>query len=686
MGVRPLSEPAILTARAAPDILVALARATWHKAHDGALCPAEAIPTPAALAEWLHDCPEAAFVEATARLNAMTAGAAEWVWTVNRPLPGLSAPDMTPEVIAHDGYYIASVVNLHARWLDMPAADRPLHPLAPLVQAWQRGRCVLDAKPRVLFGADLIGDRLDAEDEAAMLKLATTAEPDGPDTAPMLDFGVRDPAGLVPPYLLDAYRAGGGASVSRGRGGPAPVRQRLWLHGLTAIEPTDRTGDMRRFGPLAIGKHLIDHLWPYGWDYRRSDWPSLLNAIRAVNRQPLLYQGPGGVLKEVHLIAFTDYPVTAPDPRALRAATFRGVITLPEGMARGPSLARAALEHAGMLSGPAQRLVVAWAFYRGRYLSRATPKERRFTAPTIPRARRDEQGRYLDADGSVILDKRGRPLERFTDPRVVLLDAAGEPVAKLDQAARDRNPRARPCAGMAARPMAGRDGIPARAGAGIVGGADGGDEGTAAHRGRVRRATGCRHRRLREAAGRTLPPRPARRRGQGPRPARAPGGAPAAARRREAEAPEQAARPGRAGAVRRQVNGLRFSGPRVAFLGAKGCGLGAKGCGAVVSPPDSLGRFEVPERARDPVSVPVRIRGTGPGPRRRPVPCRRLIPSRRWRTFPALKPNLAGCTFPPLIRPGRGGDPPMHLSRGAWDPDRRGPEGPSTAGETTACK
>ena len=134
------------------------------------------------------------------------------------------------------------------------------------------------------------------------------------------------------------------------------------------------------------------------------------------------------------------YPVTAPTPRALRAATFRGAITLPEGMARGPSLSRAALEHAGTLSGPAQRLVVAWAFYRGRYLSRATPKGRRFTAPTIPRARRDEQGRYLDADGSVILDKRGRPLERFTDPRVVLLDAAGEPVAMLDQAARDRNP------------------------------------------------------------------------------------------------------------------------------------------------------------------------------------------------------------------------------------------------------
>ena len=434
----------LLRARTAPDILAALARATWHNAdRAGSTCPDDVIPTPAALAEWLPDCPEAAFVEATERLDAMTVETmrVRWSGTVNRPRPGLSAPDRTPEIFATDGHYIASVFNLHARWLDRPEGERPKHPLAPIVAAWQQGRCVLDTKRRVLFGADLAGDRIEAEDEAAMLELATTAEPDGPDTAPMLDFGDRDhPAGLVPVYLLDAYRAGGGPAVSRGRGGPAPIRQRLWLHALTAIEPTDRDGSMRRFGPLAIGEHLIDHLWPYGWGYQRSDWPTLLNAIRAVNTQPFRYLGPGGVLKECHLIAFTDYPIGAPDPRALRAATFRGAVTFPEGMARGPSLSRAALAHTGMVSGPAQRLVAAWAFYRGRYLSRATSKGRRFTAPTIPRARRDEQGRYLDAKGEVILDKRGRPTERFSDGRVVLLDADDEPVAKVDQAARNRNP------------------------------------------------------------------------------------------------------------------------------------------------------------------------------------------------------------------------------------------------------
>ena len=351
----------LLKARTAPDILAALARATWHR---GSTCPDDGIPTPAALAEWLPDCPKKAFDKATERLDAMTVETMRGRWS----LTVLSAPDRTPEIIATDGDHIVSVVNLHARWLERPEDEGPRHPLAPIVKAWQQGRCVLDTNRRVLFGADLAGDRIEAEDEAAMLELATTAEPDGPDTVPMLDFGDRDhPAGLVPVYLLDAYRAGGGPSVSRGRGGPAPIRQRLWLHALTAIEPTARDGSMRWFGPLAIGEHLIDHLWPYGWGYQRSDWPTLLNAIRAVNTQPFRYLGPGGVLKECHLIAFTDYPIGAPDPRALQAETFRWAVTFPNGMARGPSLSRAALAHTGMVSGPAQRLVAAWAFYRGRY-------------------------------------------------------------------------------------------------------------------------------------------------------------------------------------------------------------------------------------------------------------------------------------------------------------------------------
>ena len=58
-----MSDP-VLDARTAPEILAALA---------GAIRADGEVPTPAALAEWLHDgCPEAAFVEATARLDAMT--------------------------------------------------------------------------------------------------------------------------------------------------------------------------------------------------------------------------------------------------------------------------------------------------------------------------------------------------------------------------------------------------------------------------------------------------------------------------------------------------------------------------------------------------------------------------------------------------------------------------------------
>ena len=51
---------ALQNAAAVPAILDALARAVWFNAHAGAECPAVRIPTPADLAEWLPECPDAA--------------------------------------------------------------------------------------------------------------------------------------------------------------------------------------------------------------------------------------------------------------------------------------------------------------------------------------------------------------------------------------------------------------------------------------------------------------------------------------------------------------------------------------------------------------------------------------------------------------------------------------------------
>ena len=245
---------------------------------------------------------------------------------------------------------------------------------------------------------------------------------------------------MVPSYLLQAYDLSGGPLASVGRGGPAPVRQRIWLDALTMIVTTDRTGDLRRFNET-LGD-MVDRWWPYGWDYQRDSWATLVRAFVGINAQRFAYHNRAGVLKACHMLVFTDYPLEAPSPKGLRAARVRGVLTQPEGNATGPSISRWSLQHSGTISGEAQRVVATWAFYRGRYLS-WTNREgcRRWVAPTLPLTQQDGEGRYLDTKGCVILDKRGKPITRWSDPRVVMVDAAGVPVAKPNQAARIRNPQ-----------------------------------------------------------------------------------------------------------------------------------------------------------------------------------------------------------------------------------------------------
>ena len=290
----------------------------------------------------------------------------------------------------------------------------------------------LDDRQTVLLGVGF-DEAPDPEDKAELMRMVAAAVPD-PDPATLLDLAPADD--LVPSYLLQAYDQSGGPFETQARGGVAPLRQRIWLDGLTNLRTTDRTGDMRRFA-VPFGE-VIDRWWPYGWDYRTTGkhWYGLVRALEGVSMQRLVYRDRHGVVHGLHVLVFTDYPLDAPSAAALRNTTLRGAITLPKGAGKGPTISRAVLQHAGTISGPAQRLAVAWAFYRGRYLS----QNGHWTPPTLPRTRQDEQGRYLDSEGRIIVDRRGRPTTRFMDFGVVLLDAAGVPVAKLSQAARVRNP------------------------------------------------------------------------------------------------------------------------------------------------------------------------------------------------------------------------------------------------------
>ena len=260
------------------------------------------------------------------------AGDPQWTGE-QRPKGG--GPDVTAGQIVGEveetGDPLSTVIG---EWLkSTPAGD--VSALTAVVEA--AGLTDLEARPNVLIGASLSGE-VAPDDEAEFLGLGAAPEDEDPASLFALAPG-DDRLVLVPSYLLQTYDMSGGPLVSRGRGGPAPVRQRLWLYGLTVLATGDRTGDMRRFRVPAGS--VIDAIWPYGWDYQRSSWPALFNAFEAINRQRLAYRDRLGVEHALHAVLFADYPQRAPSPAALRSAIIRGRCDVAGGCRQGAgSLAR----------------------------------------------------------------------------------------------------------------------------------------------------------------------------------------------------------------------------------------------------------------------------------------------------------------------------------------------------------
>ena len=152
------------TARTADEVTEAVARWCWWEEHDGAECPAHRIPKAAELAEWLPECPAVTRDEAADLLAALYPAGATWErisiggpatvggddperW-LHEGTPHLCAfiraPEPQPGMLAvPDGrggwsaVVTADIQDAHRAWSALPD-PRPRHPLAPVVDAWQR--------------------------------------------------------------------------------------------------------------------------------------------------------------------------------------------------------------------------------------------------------------------------------------------------------------------------------------------------------------------------------------------------------------------------------------------------------------------------------------------------------------------------------------------------------------------
>ncbi len=316
---------------------------------------------------------------------------------------------------------------------ETPAGGGGLTAAVLVVQAGNlHERISRDEKPKSsLFPATMRGlPDITEEDDADLFGEASEPEPDATRMPLFEDREVsRSQRFMTPAYVIQIYDIGGGKETSNGPG--APIEQRIFLD-FWRLPASDRDGYTRDFARRV--EELIDCVWPYGYDWKKGEWPRVVEAFDSITRFKLSYTTDEGSVRAFRPETFRDWPVWAPRNK-LGSQLITGTLTLPEGAAIGPSMSREVLQHAGTLSGLALRLAIAWTFYRGKYFF----QNGHLTKPTIPRTRQNRDGHYLDRDGNVIVDKRGVPVKSFKDDRVVFLDNSDHSVGRPREAGRVPN-------------------------------------------------------------------------------------------------------------------------------------------------------------------------------------------------------------------------------------------------------
>ena len=413
----------------AASILAELARAAWYDAHGCATCPPDRIPTEADLLTWWRpaDASDPAHHEACSRLDAVLAGrtfhglklGAGWEWTALRH--SVTADDAPPEsevcfaaAMRSRGFaggspgagdYLAAfdVVAVHERWLELPEADRPLHPLAPVVAAWQARPIEVEPDRRDnaiiqygLFHEAPAGARISGLRDHSNLLLAP-----GPvhELEPQLMMFGEDAGEVGTAPLLMLADAAGFTALQQGRG--ARIDKRILLYSLLKVPRKQRC--------------------PGGsWTLREPGF-CIVRELWAPNDKGISSYRPGkhGQALTQGFDALSIAKVTLADGALWRPAVTRQSpnphdldtdyiieFRFPDDCARGAMVHRPSLIADGMVSDPAFDLCLSLAFLWDKV--KAQNGGRRVYS-TRPKAKRDRGGVLLDREGKPIMGAPGSP-------------------------------------------------------------------------------------------------------------------------------------------------------------------------------------------------------------------------------------------------------------------------------------
>ena len=419
----------------APAILAALGAAIAHNAGRRARVPALADLGAAVL-------PFEAVQEAVARSSAAVGTPA--LQLMSAPLGGTAAaaPPMPGSLALYWVWLPVSTARpdlasddtceaIHRAWL-AAAEPRPLHPLAPLVDAWQAAQPIERDRRRHGIAPDS-WRRARYHDHLPLLQRPYPEAPGkmagDQHLLPLVEL--ETPSVVVPVLPLALYDSGAGPLATRGRG--APYAQRLFVEILLDVGRLDRVPGQTARVEVPL-RDLVAWLWPKRWQRTRSgDRPGDLEQLQ---RALLELDGTRILWDRMlwRLVGVQALPTTT--TRLDDVIVFR-VEHLP-GSEHGPMIDRDLARRWGAVSAPAWRGTIRLAYLWDKAKGMNNGARIYATRPVVARG---AGGVILGADGKPLRDRRGAVVKDWSDRRAVILSVDGKP-AGSGPPAYERNPAA----------------------------------------------------------------------------------------------------------------------------------------------------------------------------------------------------------------------------------------------------
>ena len=402
-------------------------------------CPDKRIPKAADLADWLPQCPAPVRKEAIDRLANLYKRHAFWAksgwWLADEPLIAEVSEPMEVRfskaiaAIALVGYEVfedrevRTIADVHAAWVDLLATERPRHPLAPLIETWQRNTpepVPLNERrhvnvPALLANTAYVQLRRHHDGQAELPFAADDLTPQPPDDKPRFQTAwlpgwEPSESKLVPCPLLDLWDSG----ASRGRRGPVPVAQRVGWELLLAPEPGDyigRVADLR----IKLG-NLAGLVWPGTKYVTTRHGQQMRDAARWLNDPDNAVQWSTNAHDTPTNIVLW---YNAPTKPFLRNAELGAYVTVPDG----------GLRRGAQIDNHLRRRLAAVSYRQHRvYMAACVLWDRRATYRgylvqfTVPEVNRNPDGYIIGPDGKIVTEKDGSPSRRPTHRKAVHTD------------------------------------------------------------------------------------------------------------------------------------------------------------------------------------------------------------------------------------------------------------------------